>query len=203
ENLLKAPNSQYIFGTDGLGRDMRFRIIKALYNSLITGIKGSLISISIGLFIFILFKKFIWNIINIWIVFPFNMFILLLILLFSDFHNFYLISGIVFSINILVFLKSLNFKLSNNDKFSVFFTMFFHILGLIILAEVTLGYLGFTFMQPEPSFGNILLQARENILSSWWLIFIPGIFLIFLNFIIMYFELYFKKNIKNFKEKYF
>jgi ABC-type dipeptide/oligopeptide/nickel transport system permease subunit len=75
--------------------------------------------------------------------------------------------------------------------------------GLIILAEVTLGYLGFTYQQPEPSFGNIFIQARENIFSSWWLLFIPGLFLILLNFLFMYFELFFKNNIKNLKEKYF
>ena len=131
------------------------------------------------------------------------MFILLLIILFSDFTNFYMISGIVFSINIVIFLKSVDFRMSQSNRLYIFLTMFFHIAGLIILAEVTLGYLGFTFQQPEASFGNIFSQARENILDAWWLLIIPGVFLAMLNGLFFYLESFFRRRITNLREKYF
>lgn len=46
-----------------------------------------------------------------------------------------------------------------------------------ILAEAGLGYLGLGIRAPEPSWGNILREAREYVRSAWWLAAYPGLFL--------------------------
>lgn len=48
-----------------------------------------------------------------------------------------------------------------------------------ILVEASLSFLGFGVQPPTPSWGEVLLQARQN-LQSWWLSIFPG-FAIFLS----------------------
>lgn len=48
--------------------------------------------------------------------------------------------------------------------------------GLAILAEASLSYLGLGVQPPTPSWGNIIADGRDYLLSAWWISFVPGLF---------------------------
>jgi peptide/nickel transport system permease protein len=52
--------------------------------------------------------------------------------------------------------------------------------GLAILAEASLSYLGLGVQPPTPSWGNIIADGRDYLLSAWWISLAPGL-LVFLS----------------------
>ncbi|MCS7185172.1 MAG: ABC transporter permease [bacterium] len=46
-----------------------------------------------------------------------------------------------------------------------------------ILVEATLSFLGLGVQPPTPSWGNLLLSAKDYIHIAWWLLLIPGVFI--------------------------
>jgi peptide/nickel transport system permease protein len=50
--------------------------------------------------------------------------------------------------------------------------------GLAILAEASLSYLGLGVQPPTPSWGNIIADGRDYMLAAWWVSLSPGIFVL-------------------------
>jgi peptide/nickel transport system permease protein len=48
--------------------------------------------------------------------------------------------------------------------------------GLAILAEASLSYLGLGVQPPTPSWGNIIADGRNYLLAAWWISLVPGLF---------------------------
>jgi peptide/nickel transport system permease protein len=48
--------------------------------------------------------------------------------------------------------------------------------GLSILAEAGLSYLGLGVQPPTPSWGNIVADGREYLRAAWWISLSPGVF---------------------------
>ena len=48
-------------------------------------------------------------------------------------------------------------------------------IGGIILAEASLGFLGLGVPPPAPSWGQMVFEGREALMSAWWLSTFPGI----------------------------
>ncbi len=48
--------------------------------------------------------------------------------------------------------------------------------GLSILAEASLSYLGLGVQPPTPSWGNIVADGREYLRTAWWVSLFPGVF---------------------------
>lgn len=48
--------------------------------------------------------------------------------------------------------------------------------GLAILAEASLSYLGLGVQPPTPSWGNIIADGRNYLLTAWWISLFPGLF---------------------------
>lgn len=48
--------------------------------------------------------------------------------------------------------------------------------GLAILAEASLSYLGLGVQPPTPSWGNIIADGRDYLLTAWWVSLTPGLF---------------------------
>jgi peptide/nickel transport system permease protein len=48
-------------------------------------------------------------------------------------------------------------------------------LGRMIVLEATLSFLGLGVQPPQPSWGNLLADSREYLLTSWWVALYPGI----------------------------
>ncbi|OQY27924.1 MAG: peptide ABC transporter permease [Candidatus Cloacimonetes bacterium 4572_55] len=52
-------------------------------------------------------------------------------------------------------------------------------IGNTILAESFLSYLGLSVQPPTPTWGNIIFQGQDNMLSAWWISTFPGIAIVF------------------------
>ncbi|MEJ7631363.1 MAG: ABC transporter permease [Rubrobacteraceae bacterium] len=52
-------------------------------------------------------------------------------------------------------------------------------MGLAIIAEATLSYLGLGAEPGEPSWGSMLFQAQSYLSSAWWMAFFPGMAIFF------------------------
>ena len=50
--------------------------------------------------------------------------------------------------------------------------------GEVILLESALSFLGIGVRPPIPSWGNIINDGREVLLSAWWVATFPGIFIV-------------------------
>ena len=74
--------------------------------------------------------------------------------------------------------------------FQLFFIIFFHLLptalapilvaatrGIAgaILTESALSFLGIGVQPPTPSWGNILMAGKDNIMIAWWISVFPGL----------------------------
>lgn len=57
--------------------------------------------------------------------------------------------------------------------------------GVVILAESALSYLGLGISPPTPSWGNMLTNAQQYFVRAWWLVIPPG-FMIFLTVLCLY-----------------
>ena len=47
--------------------------------------------------------------------------------------------------------------------------------GILILSEASLSFLGFGIQPPNASWGLMIAQGREHIRSAWWLVALPGL----------------------------
>src|SRR5438552_6904549 len=47
-------------------------------------------------------------------------------------------------------------------------------LGVAIVIEAALGFLGVGVPPPTPTWGNMLADAITNLVPSWWLVLFPG-----------------------------
>ncbi|BCB91866.1 ABC transporter permease [Phytohabitans suffuscus] len=47
--------------------------------------------------------------------------------------------------------------------------------GVVILEEASLSFIGAGIPRPQPSWGIMVADGREQLLSSWWLSFFPGV----------------------------
>jgi peptide/nickel transport system permease protein len=48
-------------------------------------------------------------------------------------------------------------------------------IGLVVLAEATLGFLGAGVPPPTPSWGSLVSDGRNFVDSAWWISFFPGL----------------------------
>ena len=48
-------------------------------------------------------------------------------------------------------------------------------IGLVVLAEATLGFLGAGVPPPTPSWGSLVSDARNFVDTAWWISFFPGL----------------------------
>jgi peptide/nickel transport system permease protein len=48
-------------------------------------------------------------------------------------------------------------------------------IGIAILFESTLGFLGLGIQPPTPTLGNMLADGRDYLQSAWWVVVVPGV----------------------------
>jgi peptide/nickel transport system permease protein len=48
-------------------------------------------------------------------------------------------------------------------------------IGLVVLAEATLGFLGAGVPPPTPSWGSLVSDGRNFVDTAWWISFFPGL----------------------------
>jgi peptide/nickel transport system permease protein len=48
-------------------------------------------------------------------------------------------------------------------------------IGLVVLSEATLGFLGAGVPPPTPSWGSLVSDGRNFVDTAWWIAFFPGL----------------------------
>jgi len=52
--------------------------------------------------------------------------------------------------------------------------------GIIVLVESTLSFIGLGVQPPTPSWGNMIAEGKDFLLDGWWMSFFPGMAIVFL-----------------------
>ena len=207
----QSPNSQYLFGTDSMGRDIFSRIWYGGRVSIIIGLISSFISTSIGIIygsisgyigksIDVILMRFI----DIMLSIP-SILIMILIQSITGGQGYLSISFVIALTSWMTIAKVVRgevMELKQREFVYVAKTMgasFSHILikhllpnflpaiiymsvmNIInaIIMESTLSFLGMGIPIELASWGSMLSQAQDAILGNrWWIILIPGLFII-------------------------
>lgn len=203
---LMPPSSEFVLGTDDLGRDVFSRMIFGIRISLTVGLVAVFISVLIGTILGLTSGYFggwtdtiIMRIVDIMLCFP-TFFLILLVIAFLEpsIYNVMIVIGLtswpgltrlvraeVLSIREREFIQAA--KLLGLSHFRIFSV---HILpnvfspiivsatlrvGLAILTESGLSFLGLGVQPPTPSWGQMLTTGKDYIHLAWWLSLFPGI----------------------------
>ena len=63
------------------------------------------------------------------------------------------------------------------QTFAAFLVLFSAGIGIAILTEATLGFVGLGVAPPTPTWGGMLGQAAINLQPDWWMVAFPGLFI--------------------------
>ncbi len=63
------------------------------------------------------------------------------------------------------------------QTFAPFLVLFTTNIGIAILIEASLGFIGLGIAPPTPTWGSMLGEAASNLEPFWWLVFFPGLFI--------------------------
>ena len=63
------------------------------------------------------------------------------------------------------------------QTFAPFLVLFTTNIGIAILIEAALGFIGLGIAPPTPTWGSMLGEAASNLEPFWWLVFFPGLFI--------------------------
>ena len=61
------------------------------------------------------------------------------------------------------------------NVFNTFMVMLTLHVGLVILTEASLSFLGAGIPPPTPSWGHMVADRRAKVASAWWISIIPGL----------------------------
>ncbi|MEM4509010.1 MAG: ABC transporter permease [Archaeoglobaceae archaeon] len=213
EKALVAPNFEYPFGTDYLGRDVFSRVLKALSIdiglSLLIVSTSAIIGILLGLIsgYYKIFDKLITPIVDAFLAFPEIVFALVIVsslgpgmlttamalIAFGWMRYTRLVRGLVFSLKERDFVTMLR-SIGASDRRIIFLHILPNVipqtiplityhLGHSIVSISALGFLGLGVQPPTPELGAMLNEGRFYLMSAWWLTFFPGIFIVLLTFL--------------------
>ena len=202
---------QYIFGTDGNGRDYLARIIYGTRVSLTIGIGAATVGMLIGVTLGVIAGYFggivdqvVSYILTCQLALPGILFLLTIIsIVGSSLTVVILVIGVLHWTLFLVVTRAATQRIRNLDyitaanaigarKSDIIFTdilpnvlnqiivIFTLEVGVAILAEATISFLGLGIQPPTPSWGVLIAEGKEAIFFQPWLIILPGIALFLL-----------------------
>lgn len=198
----------FLFGTDEYGRDVASRVIYGTRISFITGILAVSVSLLLGLLLGFMsgysggITDLILNrIVEMLLTFPIIFLVILFTALFGgSLFTIILLLGFTGWMTLfkvvrseLILLKKKDFlissKLLGSSKLMilkeilpaisapVFLTLIFQFSN-VILAESALSYLGLGSGTAYPSWGGMIQEGQSYISRAWWMLLLPGLFLI-------------------------
>lgn len=209
---LMPPSADHIFGTDTLGRDLFTRVIYGLRVSMTVGfltailsfILGSLLGIIAGYFTFL--DDIIMRICDGLMAIPaILMAIVMMAALGATIVNVIISLVVVYTPRVARIARAMTLSVKEQTYIEAIQSqgaswiriLYFHILPNIlspvivqttyifaasIIIEAALSFLGAGVPAPDPSLGNILLDAKGVIFRSWWMTAFPGMFMILIVF---------------------
>jgi peptide/nickel transport system permease protein len=204
-----SESKVYVFGTDGLGRDIFTRIIYGTRVSLAVGLFAVTISFFIGMifgFISGYYEGWGGSVINkltdMFLSFPTIFFVILVLSLFGNsLTSVIIVLGLIGWMPLFKIvrgevkgLKSRNFFITASsigiDRKTLLFKEMLPVVvapvvsslillfANIIIAEASLSYLGLGTGIMHSSWGSMINEGQSYMRTAWWLIIIPGLFLI-------------------------
>ena len=202
---------EYIFGTDGNGRDYLARVIYGTRISLIIGIGAATVGMVIGVTLGVIAGYFgglvdqvVSYILTCQLALPGILFLLTIIsIVGSSLTVVILVIGILHWTLFLVVTRAATQRIRNLDYvtaanaigasktkiifsdilpnvFNQIIVIFTLEVGVAILAEATISFLGLGLQPPTPSWGVLIAEGKEAIFFQPWLIILPGIALFLL-----------------------
>ena len=202
---------QYIFGTDGNGRDYLAPIIYGTRVSLTIGIGAATVGMLIGVTLGVIAGYFggivdqvVSYILTCQLALPGILFLLTIIsIVGASLTVVILVIGVLHWTLFLVVTRAATQRIRNLDyitaadaigarKTNIIFTdilpnvlnqiivIFTLEVGVAILAEATISFLGLGIQPPTPSWGVLIAEGKEAIFFQPWLIILPGIALFLL-----------------------
>jgi peptide/nickel transport system permease protein len=204
--FMEGGKSNYLLGTDQLGRDILSRLIYGARISLSVSLLAIIITASIGTILGILagytggrIDGLIMRIVDVALSFPALLLAMLLAVAIGP--GFW---TVVFALSVLGWagyarmIRGESLRLSQSDFVaqaringaSPLRIMFRHIfpnivnslivlmtlqVGMMILAEAALSYLGLGISVPTPSWGSMVADGRSNLDRAWWISAFPGV----------------------------
>ena len=202
---------EYIFGTDGNGRDYLARIVYGTRISLTIGIGAATVGMLIGVTLGVIAGYFggivdqvVSYILTCQLALPGVLFLLTIIsIIGSSLTVVILVIGVLHWTLFLVVTRSATQRIRNLDYitaanaigasktkiiltdilpnvFNQIIVIFTLEVGVAILAESTISFLGLGLQPPIPSWGVLIAEGKEAIFFQPWLIILPGIALFLL-----------------------
>ena len=166
QTSLLAPCAEHPFGTDALGRDILVRVIYGARVSLSVGIMATAISTLIGLVMGALagFYGGIWDTIimrcaDIFLAFPYVLFVVAMIAVIAmGASDARIVVRHIFpnSVASIVVYATMN-------------------IGGAILTESALSFLGMGVIPPTPSWGSMIQDGQQYLLTAPWMMIMPGL----------------------------
>ena len=203
---LEGGSTNYMLGTDHLGRDVLSRVIHGARISLIVATSVIVVGITIGVTVGMLsgwyggwVDEFFMRLVDIKLAIPTILLALVLVLALGQ--SFILIVGVLaltiwprIARNVraeVLSLKTADYvALARVAGASVPRIMAVHIfpgiintlivlttleIGVVILLEATLSFLGAGVPPPTPAWGSMVADGRDRLAAAWWISTLPGV----------------------------
>jgi len=204
---MKGGSTQYLLGTDQLGRDVLSRLIFGARVSMVVGLTAVVFAGILGTTLGIVsgylgrwVDQVIMRLTDTWLALPPLMFaIFLAAIVGPSMWNIVIILGLVYWTRYARVIRGEVLSLRERDYVrlaivagcSRFRIMWTHImpniansavvlatlqLGVVVIAEATLSFLGVGVPSPQPAWGVMLNDGRAGLMTgSWWLSVFPGL----------------------------
>lgn len=209
-NVLQPPNTQHIFGTDSIGRDILSRVLHGGIVSLLVAAITTAVGLMIGLIyggisgyvggkadsVMMRFIDVVYSIPTTIIVLAFQMIfpnkvlgLVIIMSLTSWMTMARVIRGRVMELkesNFIILAHGFNipqrviiFNHMIRNSFSSIIIIATFTFSSAIVTETAMSYLGVGIPIGIPSWGNMIMNAQNYILTGkWWIVLFPGIFII-------------------------